>query len=91
MAKSPPKTKKPKTVKKAVGLSSAVASAPKKSHVPPATPEPKPAKSGFAAGQRVSLSSFGPGVIESIDGHKLEIKFKTAGVKWIIDSFVKSA
>lgn len=59
-----------------------------------ATKQPPPAKSEspeFSVGRRVMHRIFGPGTILSIDGEKLEIKFKAVGTKWIIDSFVTPA
>ncbi len=42
----------------------------------------------FAPRVRVSHRSFGAGVVQSVDGDKLEIKFAQVGVKWIVDSYV---
>jgi DNA helicase II / ATP-dependent DNA helicase PcrA len=43
----------------------------------------------IAANKRVTHPTFGPGVVVSVDGDKLEIKFKSVGVKWIVESYVK--
>ena len=43
----------------------------------------------FAAHVRVTHRTFGTGVVQSVDGDKLEIKFAKVGVKWIVDSYVK--
>ncbi len=45
----------------------------------------------FAPRARVIHRSFGAGVVQSVDGDKLEIKFAKAGVKWIVDSYVTQA
>ena len=42
----------------------------------------------FAARVRVTHRTFGTGVVQSVDGDKLEIKFAKVGVKWIVDSYV---
>jgi hypothetical protein len=42
----------------------------------------------FAARVRVTHRTFGTGVVRSVDGDKLEIKFPRVGVKWIVDSYV---
>ena len=45
--------------------------------------------STFAARVRVTHRTFGTGVVQSVDGDKLEIKFAKVGVKWIVNSYVK--
>lgn len=45
----------------------------------------------FSVGQRITHRMFGPGVVLTVDGDKLEIKFKSVGVKWIAEEFVSSA
>lgn len=42
----------------------------------------------FGPRTRVTHRTFGDGVVQSVDGDKLEIKFAKIGVKWIIDSYV---
>ena len=42
----------------------------------------------FARGDRVFHDKFGYGAIVSIDGHKLDIKFETSGLKRVLDRFV---
>jgi DNA helicase-2/ATP-dependent DNA helicase PcrA len=49
------------------------------------------AESGFAAGQRVFHTKFGPGTIATIDGNKLTVDFDKAGRKMVLDSFVEAA
>ena len=51
---------------------------------------PKPTSS-FAIGERIFHQKFGYGMITDIEGNKLEIDFKDAGVKKGIDSFVEPA
>ncbi|MGB3752991.1 MAG: UvrD-helicase domain-containing protein [Parerythrobacter sp.] len=51
-----------------------------------ATPRPD-----IAVGQRVFHDKFGYGFVMDHEGNKLEIEFETAGVKRVIDSFVKAA
>jgi hypothetical protein len=36
----------------------------------------------------VTHRTFGPGVVQSVDSDKLQIKFAKVGVKWIIDCYV---
>ena len=36
----------------------------------------------------VTHRKFGPGVVKSVDGDKLEIKFAKVGIKWIVDNYV---
>jgi DNA helicase-2/ATP-dependent DNA helicase PcrA len=48
------------------------------------------ADSGFAIGQRVLHTKFGPGTIAAIDGNKLTVDFDKAGRKMVLDSFVES-
>ena len=43
----------------------------------------------FAARVRVTHRTFGTGVVQLVDGDKLQIKFANVGVKWIVDSYVK--
>ncbi|MCH8862929.1 MAG: ATP-binding domain-containing protein, partial [Proteobacteria bacterium] len=50
-------------------------------------PRPTPV-SDFAIGERVFHDKFGYGIVEDVDGDKLEIKFETTGSKKIMDSFV---
>ena len=45
-------------------------------------------RSDLAVGMRVFHEKFGYGVIEDIEGNKLEIAFETAGSKRVMDSFV---
>ncbi len=46
---------------------------------------------GYAAGDRIFHQKFGYGEIRSVDGDKLEVAFDKAGIKKIIDRFVKPA
>ncbi len=50
-------------------------------------PRPVPV-SDFAIGERVFHDKFGYGVVEDVDGDKLEVNFETTGSKKIMDSFV---
>jgi DNA helicase-2/ATP-dependent DNA helicase PcrA len=45
-------------------------------------------RSDLSLGQRIFHQKFGYGVIEEIEGNKLEVEFETAGRKRVIDSFV---
>ncbi len=45
----------------------------------------------YAIGERVFHQKFGYGLIEDIDGNKLEINFDKAGTKRVLDSFVDPA
>ena len=45
----------------------------------------------FSEGDRVFHQKFGYGLIEAIDGNRLEIQFDKAGHKKVIDSFVRPA
>ena len=45
-------------------------------------------RSDLAIGMRVFHEKFGYGVIEDIEGNKLEIEFEPAGRKRVMDSFV---
>jgi DNA helicase-2/ATP-dependent DNA helicase PcrA len=45
----------------------------------------------YAIGERVFHQKFGYGVVEDIDGNKLEISFDKAGTKRVLDSFVDPA
>ena len=45
----------------------------------------------FSEGDRVFHQKFGYGLIESIDGNRLDIQFDKAGFKKVIDSFVRPA
>ena len=59
-----------------------------------ATPVPRgdgTAAEGCAAGDRVFHRKFGYGRIRSVDGDKLEVAFDKAGIKKIIDRFVRPA
>ncbi|NQV19980.1 MAG: DUF3553 domain-containing protein, partial [Rhodospirillales bacterium] len=47
------------------------------------------AGAGFGPGGQVAHPKFGTGRIVSVDGNKLEIKFRDAGVKKVIASFVQ--
>ena len=42
----------------------------------------------LSLGQRVFHGKFGYGIIEAIEGNKLEIEFEKAGRKRVLDSFV---
>ena len=44
---------------------------------------------GFVASAHVAHRMFGPGTVLSVDGDKLEIKFKSVGVKWIVESYLQ--
>jgi DNA helicase II / ATP-dependent DNA helicase PcrA len=46
-------------------------------------------RSDLAIGMRVFHEKFGYGLIEDIEGNKLEIEFEMAGRKRVVDSFVK--
>ena len=50
-------------------------------------PRPVPV-SDFAIGERVFHDKFGYGIVEDVDGDKLEVNFETTGSKKIMDSFV---
>ena len=43
----------------------------------------------IAQGTRVFHEKFGYGVVTAQEGNKLEIEFETAGLKRVVDSFVK--
>ena len=45
----------------------------------------------FAIGERVFHEKFGYGLIEDVDGDKLDVNFETSGLKRIVDSFVRPA
>ena len=45
----------------------------------------------YARGDTVIHDKFGTGVIVNIDGHKLDIKFETDGLKRLMDRFVRPA
>lgn len=45
--------------------------------------------STYAAGQRVFHDKFGYGVVEDVEGNKLNVKFETSGLKRVVDSFVQ--
>jgi len=47
--------------------------------------------SAFAVGQRIFHEKFGYGEIRRIEGAKLEIAFDRAGLKHVVDSFVRAA
>lgn len=49
---------------------------------------PRVSDAPFQVGRRVSHSSFGAGTIIHVDGHKLDIRFDTAGQKRVMDSFI---
>ena len=46
------------------------------------------ATSSFVSRARVAHRMFGPGTVLTVDGDKLEIKFKSVGIKWILDCYV---
>ena len=51
-----------------------------------------PGKAGaFKAGDRIFHDKFGYGVVEVVDGNKLDISFEKSGRKKVIDSFVQPA
>jgi len=47
--------------------------------------------SAFSVGTRVFHQKFGYGLVRTVDGNKLEIAFDKAGLKKVIDSFVRAA
>ncbi len=47
--------------------------------------------SHFKIGARVFHDKFGYGVVQRIDGNKLDISFESAGLKHVVDSYVKAA
>src|SRR6476660_3646804 len=47
-------------------------------------------RTDLALGQRVFHGKFGYGIIEAIEGNKLEIEFEKAGRKKVLDSFVSA-
>jgi len=47
--------------------------------------------SDYAIGERVFHEKFGYGIIEDIEGNKLQVEFDKAGAKRVIDSFVTRA
>lgn len=49
------------------------------------------ARSDIAIGMRVFHEKFGYGTVTDIDGNKLEVEFEQAGVKRVLDSFIKLA
>lgn len=49
------------------------------------------AQTDFAVGERVFHEKFGYGVIEDIDGDKLDVNFETSGQKRIIGTFLEPA
>jgi len=49
------------------------------------------ARSDIAIGMRVFHEKFGYGAVTDIDGNKLEVEFEQAGVKRVLDSFIKLA
>ena len=46
---------------------------------------------GYAAGARIFHQKFGYGRVRSVDGNKLEIAFDKAGIKKVVDRFVRPA
>ena len=51
-----------------------------------------PGKTGsFKAGDRIFHDKFGYGLVEAVDGNKLDIAFEKTGRKKVIDSFVQAA
>jgi DNA helicase-2/ATP-dependent DNA helicase PcrA len=47
------------------------------------------ASGGLSLGQRIFHDKFGYGRITAIDGAKLTVDFEKAGVKKVVESFVK--
>jgi len=96
MAKKTSTTKKPTSAKRTVKPLAGPKIAAKRSKPLPRAAAAKPSNGGsggtpFAPRHRVSHRIFGDGVVLQVDGDKLEIKFKSVGAKWIIDSFVNLA
>ncbi len=50
-----------------------------------------PPDDGYAPGDRVFHQKFGYGLVQTVDGNKLEISFDKAGVKKVLDSFISMA
>jgi DNA helicase II / ATP-dependent DNA helicase PcrA len=50
----------------------------------------KKVQSQFHVGSRIFHDKFGYGLVEGVDGNKLEIIFETAGRKHVVDSFVQA-
>ena len=48
-------------------------------------------RSDLAIGMRIFHEKFGYGLIQDIEGNKLEVEFETAGAKRVLDSFVTIA
>ena len=63
------------------------ARAPSESHTPAISLAHK-ARDDLSVGQRIFHGKFGYGIIDSIEGNKLEIEFEKAGRKRVLDSFV---
>ena len=61
--------------------------APSESHAPAVSFANK-ARDDLAVGMRIFHGKFGYGIIDSIEGNKLEIEFEKAGRKRVLDSFV---
>jgi DNA helicase-2/ATP-dependent DNA helicase PcrA len=61
--------------------------------IPPVEPMPampvRVSKGGYTKGDRVFHEKFGMGTIIHADGQKLDVKFDNAGLKRVMDSFVK--
>lgn len=54
-------------------------------------PSTRASGNGFQAGNKIFHEKFGNGVIISVEGDKLDIRFTHAGRKKVLDSFVKKA
>ncbi|MEE8371116.1 MAG: UvrD-helicase domain-containing protein [Sphingomonadales bacterium] len=52
---------------------------------------PEEVTSSYAIGERIFHEKFGYGIIEDVDGNKLDVMFETSGLKRIVDSFVAPA
>lgn len=63
----------------------------KKPAVPPKAVTTAAPTSRFAVGDRVVHPMFGPGAVAAVNGDKLDITFKKAGRKTIVEHFVKRA
>jgi len=62
-------------------------STPRESHAPAVSFANK-ARDDLTVGQRIFHGKFGYGIIDAIEGNKLEIEFEKAGRKRVLDSFV---
>ena len=83
MAKPKPKLKAKKSATKPLTAPKAATKRSAKIEAGPVQPFPPRA--------RIAHRSFGTGTVLAVDGDKLEIRFKSVGVKWIVDSFVSPA